>query len=169
MKDVALSVGCNMGNCREILSAAVADLANVHEGAAALVCSSLYETEPWGQHDQAKFLNMAVLIQTQRPPLELLRVLQEIEERHGRVRHERWGPRTLDIDMLLYGSDIVDIPDLTVPHRLMHERKFVLLPLAEIARSWVHPVLHRSIGDLADSVGDTSAVTRVEHFSETHR
>jgi len=103
-------------------------------------CSSVYETEPMGPADQPDFLNAVVALHTQMPALDLLDVLQNIESLHGRVRDgERWGPRTLDLDLLLYGEHIIDTPRLSVPHPGIAERSFVLLPLQELEPELVVP------------------------------
>jgi 2-amino-4-hydroxy-6-hydroxymethyldihydropteridine diphosphokinase len=98
-----------------------------------LAVSQLRETEPVGVVDQPSFLNGAVAVETTRDPRALLELLLEIERSLGRVRRERWGPRTVDLDLLLYGDVVVDEPGLSVPHPHLHERRFVLEPLAELA------------------------------------
>jgi 2-amino-4-hydroxy-6-hydroxymethyldihydropteridine diphosphokinase len=101
--------------------------------------SSLYETEPVGYTEQGWFLNQVAEVATSLGPWELLRVLQGIEQALGRQRLIRWGPRVIDLDLLLYGNAILTDPDLTVPHPRMYERGFVLAPLAEIAPDYIHP------------------------------
>lgn len=103
--------------------------------------SAFYRTPAWGRTDQADFLNAVVELRTRMTARALLDLLLEIEQRFGRVRSsaDRWGPRSLDLDLLLYGEDVLDEPGLTVPHPHLHERAFVLVPLAEIAPSLVVP------------------------------
>ena len=101
--------------------------------------STIRETEPWGVVDQPPFLNAAAELDTSEGPRALVDRLLAVEASLGRVRGERWGPRTIDLDLLVYGSEIVDEPGLTVPHRHLHERLFVLEPLAELAPSLVVP------------------------------
>ncbi len=95
--------------------------------------SRVYETPPWGKIDQPPFLNQVVEVETTLPPHELLARCQSVEQTLGRVRTERWGPRTIDVDILLYGDLVLEAPDLVVPHAEMRRRAFVLVPLAEIA------------------------------------
>jgi 2-amino-4-hydroxy-6-hydroxymethyldihydropteridine diphosphokinase len=112
--------------------------------------SSLHDTEPVGYAEQPRFLNAAALLETALPPLELLRGLLEIERQMGRDRSSAppKGPRVIDLDLLLYGGVVMQSAELTLPHPAMHERKFVLAPLAEIAVEMMHPVLRRSVGEL---------------------
>jgi 2-amino-4-hydroxy-6-hydroxymethyldihydropteridine diphosphokinase len=112
--------------------------------------SSFYDTEPVGYTEQPRFLNAAALLETELPPLELLRGLLAIERQMGRDRAAApaKGPRAIDLDLLLYGDEIFQTPELTLPHPALHERAFVLAPLAEIAPEMGHPVLHRSVADM---------------------
>lgn len=127
-----LSLGANLGNREETLREAVRRLA-VADGVKTLAVSSLYETEPWGKKDQPSFLNIAVSLQTTLSPEELLALTQAVETELGRVRHERWGPRTIDVDILHIEGVERNSPTLMLPHLYMTERAFVLVPLAEIA------------------------------------
>lgn len=112
--------------------------------------SSLYRTEPVGMTEQGWFLNGVALCETELDPERALDVTQSIESRLGRVRLERWGPRTLDLDILFFGNLQIDLPELTVPHPRLHERRFVLIPLVEIAPSWIHPTMGLTMRDLLD-------------------
>jgi 2-amino-4-hydroxy-6-hydroxymethyldihydropteridine diphosphokinase len=141
-----VALGSNLGNRRAHLEEAVASLGAA--GTARVVaCSSFHETDAvGGPPGQPKYLNAAVRIETELSPPDLLRELQRLEQAHGRVRGQPDAPRTLDL--LLYDEQVIDLPDLTVPHPRMHERLFVLAPLVEIAPTYVHPLLERTLLDL---------------------
>jgi 2-amino-4-hydroxy-6-hydroxymethyldihydropteridine diphosphokinase len=112
----------------------------------------MHETQPWGVEDQPDFVNMAVEVETVMSPEELLVTVKEIEREMGRKAGTRWGPRLIDLDVLLYDDRIVQSKDLIIPHPLLHKRNFVLLPLAEISPECVHPVLKKTIRELAQEL-----------------
>jgi 2-amino-4-hydroxy-6-hydroxymethyldihydropteridine diphosphokinase len=126
-----VGLGANLGAREETLRHAVEHLGEA-EGVDVLAVSSLRKTEPVGVVDQPPFLNGAVQLETSLPPRELLDLLLAIERSLGRVRGARWGPRVVDLDLLLYGGEIVDEPGLRIPHPRLHERRFALEPLAEL-------------------------------------
>jgi 2-amino-4-hydroxy-6-hydroxymethyldihydropteridine diphosphokinase len=127
-----VALGANIGDPKATLLAAFAALANLPESRLAR-CSSLYLTAPVGLHNQPDFINAVALLETTLAPEALLDALFDIEARFGRVRRDRNGPRTLDLDLLLYNDAELDLPRLTLPHPRLHLRAFVLLPLAELA------------------------------------
>lgn len=132
--EVYLSLGSNMGDRLRNLTLGLQGIAAL-PGTSLCAVSSLYETEPLGLKEQPMFLNLVCKVTTSLPPRELLRLLQAIEDRLGRQRTQRWGPRTLDIDIVLYDRLTYSDADLTIPHPRYAERRFVLVPLAELAPS----------------------------------
>jgi 2-amino-4-hydroxy-6-hydroxymethyldihydropteridine diphosphokinase len=126
-----VGIGSNLGDREAHLRRAI-ELLSAEEGIEIAAVSEIRETDPVGPVEQGQFLNGAVLVETDLAPRELLARLLDIERRMGRVRSERFGPRTIDLDLLLYGNEIVDEPGLTVPHPRLHERRFALEPLAEL-------------------------------------
>ena len=147
-KTVYLSLGSNLGEREHHLQAAIERLRDLGEVTAV---SSVYETEPVDLAAQPWFLNCAVQLETELMPKQLLARLQEIERDMGRRRTQKKGPRTLDIDILLFGHSVIDTPALVVPHPALHERRFVLEPLAEIAPETRHPVFKRTLRELCDA------------------
>lgn len=145
----AIALGSNLGDRAAHIDAALASIAAVPRISVVAV-SAVIQTAPVGPAPQGPFLNAAALLDTSLTPRDLLAVLHEIERRRGRDRsaEKRWGPRTLDLDLLLFGSLVIDEPGLTVPHPRMHERRFVLEPLAQIAPGWIVPTLGKSVADL---------------------
>jgi 2-amino-4-hydroxy-6-hydroxymethyldihydropteridine diphosphokinase len=132
MSTAYVALGANLGDPKATVLAAFAALANLPESRVAR-CSSLYRTAPVGILDQPDFINAVALLETSLTPDSLLDALLDIEARFGRIRRERNGPRTLDLDLLLYDDIELDLPRLTLPHPRLHLRAFVLLPLAEVA------------------------------------
>jgi len=124
--------------------------------------SSIYETAAWGFKDQPDFYNQALEIATKLSPTELMKTILRIEEKMGRKREIKMGPRIIDIDILLFNNEIIHQPQLSIPHERLHERKFALLPLAEIAPDLVHPVLHKTITLLLSETKDTLDVHKIE-------
>jgi 2-amino-4-hydroxy-6-hydroxymethyldihydropteridine diphosphokinase len=162
-----IALGSNLGDRRHYLDQAVMML-RVQPGIQVARVSSYQETEPvGGPPGQGPYLNAALEIQTDRTAAELLEMLLAVEQKLGRVRHERFGPRTLDLDLLLYDSLVLNTPELTVPHPHMHERLFVLEPLAEIAPLARHPVLNLTVEQLLHGLRVTKVRQPREDISMT--
>ncbi len=160
---IYLSLGSNVGDRAKNLRDAIAALAKV--GVQVMRVSSVYETEPVDFLDQEWFLNMAIEAETELAALNLLQALRGIETRMGSKKLIAKGPRLIDIDILLYGDQVIDTPELQVPHPRMHLRRFVLEPLAEIAPSIRHPVSHLSATEMRARTADKSAVRKLDDNS----
>lgn len=144
-------MGSNLGDRAALLEAAAAAIASLPL-TSPLARSRTIETQPVGPPGQGPYLNAVILVSTALPPRELLDQLLGIERAHGRQRGpgQRWGPRTLDLDLLLYGDRTIDEPGLEVPHPRLHERAFVLIPLAEVASGWPVPGAGATVGRLLE-------------------
>ncbi len=142
-----IGIGSNqenpLENCRRAIERIMSDGRNL-----LVRCSSFYRTEPVGKKDQEWFVNGVVLVETSLGPGEMLGFLLSLEKEMGRIRGERWGPRVIDLDILFYGEEIIDREGLWVPHPRLHERKFVLIPLKEIAPDLKHPRLGKTISQI---------------------
>ena len=150
LKASAIALGSNLGDSLAILEAALETLAQT-PGILLLARSSWYQTKAVGP-PQPDYLNGCAILQVEIAPQLLLFVLLQIENQFGRTRQERWGPRSLDLDLLLYDNLILDTPNLHIPHPRMRERGFVLVPLAEIAPDWVEPVSNCTMKELVKKV-----------------
>ena len=155
---VFIGLGSNVHDRESNLNAAVEKLRNI---AKIKKISSIYKTEPMEFKNQEWFLNMAVEIATRLQPHDFLKQLQHIEQSLGRTREIRYGPRTIDLDILLYGDMVLQNKDLIIPHLRMCERAFVLVPLCEIAGYIIHPVLKESIKEICDKIGKAYKVYKM--------
>jgi 2-amino-4-hydroxy-6-hydroxymethyldihydropteridine diphosphokinase len=158
-KAVYLSLGSNLGDRQAHLKLAIEKLRQL--GAVPAV-SSFYETEPVEMQQQGWFLNCVVKLETEAMPRQLLRRVLDIEQSMGRKRTQAKGPRNIDIDILLFGSSVVEAKGLTIPHPAMHERRFVLEPLAEIAPEVRHPVLKKTAREMRDALPPGPTVRKLE-------
>ena len=152
MARIFLLTGSNLGNRLEFLQTAKTELRKrvgnlIQE-------SSIYETAAWGKTDQADFLNQVLELETELKPEEILEINQEIEKAAGRNRKEKWGARELDIDILFYEDLVLNQPDLIIPHPQLQNRRFTLMPLAEIAPDFMHPVFRKTVAELLKSCPD---------------
>jgi 2-amino-4-hydroxy-6-hydroxymethyldihydropteridine diphosphokinase len=157
-KTVYLSLGSNIGDRAANLNRAIDSLRTLGD---VMAVSSFYETEPIEFTRQAWFLNCAAVLETEKLPKQLLSAILRIEREMGRKRTIAKGPRLIDIDVLLFGSSVIDTAQLTVPHPAMHERRFVLDPLAEIAPDARHPVFKKTVRELRDALPPGQTVKKV--------
>jgi 2-amino-4-hydroxy-6-hydroxymethyldihydropteridine diphosphokinase len=158
MNRVYLLTGGNMGNRTANLQAAI-DLVSERVGTVAAT-SSVYETKAWGNAEQPDFLNQVLVIDTALLAQDLMKQLMKIEQEMGRMRHEKYGPRQIDIDILFYNDAIIKTTDLTIPHPRLHLRNFTLEPLFELAPHLIHPVLGKTIAQLFATSPDTLNVKK---------
>ena len=162
MKKAFIGIGSNLGDRRKNCSEAVKRLKEIR-GCEFLGCSRWYLTSPVGVRDQDWFVNGVARLDAEISARELLSRLRSIETDMGRVRNEKWGPRVIDLDLLLYGEDIIRESDLEVPHPQMHLRRFVLVPLAELDPDVIHPILANTASQMLSGLkGEEQQVTLLE-------
>lgn len=154
-----LLTGSNMGNSAEHLHAARQNIR--HKLGIVTNASSMYKTAPWGNTNQQDFLNQVLELQTEVTPENVLETILQIEQEMGRTRLYKWEPRIIDIDILFASDVVMQTPELAIPHPLLHERRFTLVPLCEIAPEFIHPVLHKTIRQLLDVCNDDSLVEKM--------
>lgn len=165
--DCYIGIGSNMGNRRGFCEEALQKLAEFPESDVEAV-SAAYETAPIERSDQDWFINCVVKLRTTLSPNALLRACQGVEQSLGRKRTLRFGPRTIDLDILFYGDRVIDEPTLTIPHPRLHKRRFVLEPLSEIAPNLNHPLLKKKPGELLSGIADQT-VKRIGPFPHEER
>jgi 2-amino-4-hydroxy-6-hydroxymethyldihydropteridine diphosphokinase len=156
-----IGIGSNRGRPADACRGAVRKLTEISE-VRLIRCSSLYRTEPVGRHDQPWFINTVAEIRTSLSPRLLFEELKEIERRMGRTEGPKWGPRLIDLDLLLYGQEVVQELDLVIPHPELHRRRFVLVPLCEIASYTIHPAFGVSARGLLERLEDPCRVERYD-------
>ncbi|MBI3398583.1 MAG: 2-amino-4-hydroxy-6-hydroxymethyldihydropteridine diphosphokinase [Deltaproteobacteria bacterium] len=154
---VFISIGSNIGDRLENCKKAIENLAN-RKKIEIIKASSFYETEPWGEIEQDWFINCVVHIETTFNAEALLTLLHNIEKGFGRDTAQKGGPRVIDFDILFFNGEIIKTENLIIPHPLLQKRRFVLMPLNEIAPDFIHPVLKRSVADLLDGLDDDKKV-----------
>lgn len=159
MNTAYLLTGGNIGDRKKNLKAAANSIEK--EAGHIVAISGMYETAAWGKTDQAAFLNQCIAVETILDAQNLLKILLSIEKEMGRHREVKYGPRTLDIDILLYNNDIINTDSLIIPHPQMINRRFALAPLAEIAPAIIHPVFKKSIQDLLLACKDALPVKKL--------
>lgn len=163
---VLLSLGANLGDRLAALQAAV-ELLQTKTGLHKVVCSPVYETEPVGFKNQPPFLNIALGGRTSHSAKEFHATSKDIEQEIGRQSRKQWHEREIDIDILLFGSEIIRLDKLQLPHPRMEERRFVLVPSADIAPEAVHPILGKTISMLLEECADTADVIKTELIIKT--
>ncbi|HXG31620.1 MAG TPA: 2-amino-4-hydroxy-6-hydroxymethyldihydropteridine diphosphokinase [Thermodesulfobacteriota bacterium] len=160
-----IGIGSNLGNRVENCLNAIKEIGSLTD---ILAVSSLYETEPVGREDQPDFINCVIKVETGLSPSDLLISLKYVEEKLGGRRGERWGPRVIDLDVIFYDDLVIETDWLTLPHPRAHLRRFVLLPLCEIAPDLVHPTLKVSVSGLLDGLKDKKRVSRIGNISTAY-
>jgi len=158
MHEVLLLLGSNLGDRQSFLVRAIEE---IEAGIAPITkASAIYETQSWGKTDAPDYLNQVVLLQTDLLPREVLGKILAIEKKLGRKREEKWGSRTIDLDILFYGGEIINEEGLHIPHPELHKRRFTLEPLSEIAPDLIHPVLNKNILQLKTELSDDLIVKK---------
>lgn len=158
MNKAFLCLGGNLGNREENLKSAINSIEK-KVGTITKV-SSVYETAAWGNTDQPAYLNQVLEINTELSSTELLITCLEVEKELGRTRNVKWENRLIDIDILFFNTEIIDLPELKIPHPLLHQRAFVLKPLNEIATEFLHPILNKKVKELFENCTDQLKVIR---------
>ncbi len=159
--EVYLSLGSNRGDRRRNIEGALLRLED-HPGVELIRVSGLYDTEPMYLEDQPRFLNAVAELRVELDPRRLLELCRGIEAALGREKTVRYGPRAIDLDILSYGRETIDEPDLKIPHPRLAERRFVLVPLRELNPEWRHPVSGKTVGELLEALGNSQEVELIK-------
>jgi 2-amino-4-hydroxy-6-hydroxymethyldihydropteridine diphosphokinase len=157
MPSAYLGLGSNIGDRYAFIKKAIVKIKS-NKRIKVIHCSSIFETEPWGLKEQREFLNCVIKIETDIPPVELVNEMKEIETKLGRKKKEMWGEREIDIDVLFYDDIVYSDEEISIPHMELHNRRFVLVPMCEIAPDYVHPAFDMRIIELLDITPDKSVV-----------
>ena len=156
-RKVFISLGSNLGDRLQYMQRAVGAITQLPSTKVSTI-SSVYETEPVGEKNQPEFYNAVVELSTTLGPFELFKGLKGIEQSLGRTKTKRWGPREIDLDVLYYGTQVMDVTELSIPHPEIHNRRFVLVPLSEIAADFLDPATRQSVKQLLAQCVDTNTV-----------
>ncbi|MCH1472827.1 MAG: 2-amino-4-hydroxy-6-hydroxymethyldihydropteridine diphosphokinase [Bacteroidia bacterium] len=159
-KKLVLSLGSNLGNRYAYLLRAIHKIEKYFNSKP--VVAHFYETPPWGNENQSRFINTAIYLHTDITIDQCLKKVQAIEKEMGRLKTEKWGPRIIDIDILFYEYDVLETDIITVPHQHLHQRAFVLKPLQDILPNFIHPLKNKAIIQLIDDIDDNTLL-----FSKT--
>jgi 2-amino-4-hydroxy-6-hydroxymethyldihydropteridine diphosphokinase len=160
MNDVFLQLGSNIGDRKRFLSTALSFIKS--EIGSIVSVSKIYESSPWRVEGQNKYLNQILKIKSKLEPEELLKYILDIESKMGRKRIEKWGERVIDIDIIFFSNYIIETKDLCIPHKHMHKRNFVLVPLNDIASNFNHPKYNISVSDLLHNCQDIKTIEEYE-------
>ena len=155
-KKLVLSLGSNLGNRYAYLIMAIRKIEKSFESKP--VIANFYETPPWGNENQSCFVNTAIYLHTDIPTEQCFNKIQNIEKEMGRKKTEKWGPRLIDIDILFYESDIVNKNELMVPHRHLHQRAFVLVPMQDILPHFIHPLINKTVTELCNDLDNNTSL-----------
>lgn len=159
MEEVYLLLGSNLGNSKKYIADAIQLI--IQQIGTTTGLSLLYQTASWGKTDQPDFINQVVRLKTKLDPQQLLANILVIEKELGRERTEKWGSRTIDIDVLFYGNQIIQDENLIIPHPFLHQRRFTLMPLVELNADLNHPVLNQTVQALLKNLDDNLSVIKI--------
>jgi len=162
MNKVVLLLGSNIG--QRIINLANAVLEINEQLGKIIASSSIYETAPWGNEDQESFLNQVIILTSALSHEKMMKRILLIEEKLGRIRTKKWEPRIIDIDILFFNDEIISSENLIIPHPGLHERKFTLVPLAELIPDYLHPVLKKTIAEILNGLKDPLEVKKISNL-----